>query len=81
MDSQRKTAEQVFISGVESSIARATQINQYDHLLITVLADLMQIQCIAAGNTDLLKFNLPSGYPCCGAAGCDGLNYPLEPLA
>ena len=60
MDSQRKTAEQVFISGVESSIARATQINQYDHLLITVLADLMQIQCIAAGNTDLLKFNLPS---------------------
>ena len=60
MDSQRKTAEQVFISDVESSIAHAAQTNQYDRLLITVLADLMQIQCIAAGNSDLLNFKLPS---------------------
>ena len=59
MSTQRKDAEQNFINGVEAAIARAEKMNQFDGLQVTVLADLMQIQCIASSNMDLLKFNLP----------------------
>lgn len=60
MSNQRKDAEQNFINGVEAAIANAVKFNQFDGLQVTVLADLMQIQCIASGDTDLLTFSLPS---------------------
>lgn len=59
MNDRRKQAELQFMSGVNQALAAAMQSQQYDGLLITVLADLMQIQCLAAGNTDLLVFRLP----------------------
>ena len=59
MSNQRKDAEQNFINGVEAAIAKAVRMDQFDGLQVTVLADLMQIQCIASGDTDLLTFNLP----------------------
>ena len=60
MSNQRKDAEQNFINGVEAAIENAVKLNQFDGLQVTVLADLMQIQCIASGDTDLLTFSLPS---------------------
>ena len=57
---QHKDAEQNYINGVEAAIANAVKLNQFDGLQVTVLADLMQIQCIASDDCDLLTFCLPS---------------------
>jgi hypothetical protein len=47
------------MSGVNQALTHAIQSYQSDGLFITVLADLIQIQCLAAGKTDLLVFRLP----------------------
>jgi hypothetical protein len=59
MNHRRKQAELQFMSGVNQALSHAREGQQYDGLLITVLADLIQIQCLAAGRTDLLVFRLP----------------------
>lgn len=60
MNDQRKQAEYAFMSGVNAALAHAMKSHQHDGFLITVLADLMQIQCLAVSNTDLLIFRLPA---------------------
>lgn len=56
MEGQRELAKQTFIVGVNFAAGRAQQ----DGFLLTVLADLMQIQCLQSGDMDLLRFTLPS---------------------
>lgn len=56
MEGQREFAKQTFIAGVNFAKSNA----QHDGFLLTVLADLMQIQCLQSGDMDLLRFTLPS---------------------
>jgi hypothetical protein len=60
MEQQRQQAKQTFFSGVNSARDMAVRSKSNDGFLITVLADLMQIQCIKSGDTNLLRFALPS---------------------
>ncbi len=60
MEKQRELAKQKFVSGVNSAKKMAMSSNNNDGFLVTVLADLMQIQCIKSGDTNLLRFALPS---------------------
>jgi hypothetical protein len=60
MEQQRELAKQTFVSGVNSAKEMAMSSKNNDGFLITVLADLMQIQCIKSGDTNLLRFALPS---------------------
>jgi hypothetical protein len=60
MEQQRELAKHTFVSGVNSAKKMAMSSKNNDGFLITVLADLMQIQCIKSGDTDLLRFALPS---------------------
>jgi hypothetical protein len=60
MEQQRQQAKQTFFSGVNSARDMAVRSNSNDGFLLTVLADLMQIQCIKSGDTNLLRFALPS---------------------
>ena len=56
MEDQREFAKQAFIAGVNFAKGNA----EHDGFLLTVLADLMQIQCLQSGDMDLLRFTLPS---------------------
>jgi len=60
MERQREQAKQTFVSGVNSAKEMAVSSRNNDGFLITVLADLMQIQCLKSGDTNLLRFALPS---------------------
>lgn len=60
MEQKRELAKQTFVSGVNSAKEMAMSSKNNDGFLITVLADLMQIQCIKSGDTNLLRFALPS---------------------
>ena len=60
MEQQRELAKHTFVSGVNSAKKMAMSSKNNDGFLITVLADLMQIQCIKSGDTNLLRFALPS---------------------
>ncbi len=60
MEKQRELAKQKFVSGVNSAKKMAMSSKNNDGFLVTVLADLMQIQCIKSGDTNLLRFTLPS---------------------
>ncbi len=60
MEKQRELAMQTFVSGVNSAKKMAMSSNNNDGFLVTVIADLMQIQCIKSGDTNLLRFTLPS---------------------
>ena len=61
MEHQRELAKHTFVSGVNSAKKMAMNSKNNDGFLTTVLADLMQIQCIKFGDTNLLRFALPSG--------------------
>ena len=61
MEQQRELAKHTFVSGVTSALKMAMSSKNNDSFLTTVLADLMQIQCIMSGDTNLLRFALPSG--------------------
>ena len=61
MEQQRELAKHTFVSGVTSAQKMAMSSKNNDSFLTTVLADLMQIQCIMSGDTNLLRFALPSG--------------------
>lgn len=58
MEQKRELAKQTFVSGVNSAKEMAMSSKNNDGFLITVLADLMQIQCIKSGDTNLLRFAL-----------------------
>ena len=60
MEQQRELAKQTFVSGVNAAKKMAMSSKHNDRFLITVLADLMQIQCIKSGDLNLLRFALPS---------------------
>ena len=60
MEEQREQAKQTFVSGVNSAKEMAVRTRNNDGFLITVLADLMQIQCLKSEDTNLLRFVLPS---------------------
>ena len=60
MEQQRELAKQAFVSGVNAAKKMAMSSKNNDGFLITVLADLMQIQCIKSGDINLLRFALPS---------------------
>lgn len=60
MEQQRELAKQTFISGVNFAKELAKVNAQRDEFLLTVLADLMQIQCLKSDDMDLLRFALPS---------------------
>jgi len=60
MDKQRELAKETFVLGVNSAKKMAMSSKNSDGFLVTVLADLMQIQCIKSGDTNLLRFSLPS---------------------
>ena len=60
MEQQRELAKQTFVSGVNSAKEMAKTTKNSDGFLITVLADLMQIQCLKSVDTNLLRFALPS---------------------
>ena len=61
MEQQRELAKHTFVSGVNSAKKMAMSSKNNDGFLTTILADLMQIQCIKSGDTNLLRFALPSG--------------------
>lgn len=48
------------MAGVNLALDRSGQTDDYSGFLLTLLADLMQIQCIRADDTDLLDFLLPA---------------------
>lgn len=60
MEQQRELAKKTFISGVNAAKEFAKSSRNSDGFLITVLADLMQIQCLKSRDTNLLRFALPS---------------------
>lgn len=60
MEQQRELALQTFVSGVNSAKQMAMRSRSDEGFMITVLADLMQIQCLKSGDTNLLRFTLPS---------------------
>ncbi len=60
MEQKREQAKQTFVSGVHSAKEMAMSTGNNDGFLITVLADLMQIQCLKSEDTNLLRFVLPS---------------------
>ncbi len=60
MEQQRELEKHTFVSGVNSAKIMAMNSKNNYGFLITVLADLMQIQCIKSGDANLLRFALPS---------------------
>jgi hypothetical protein len=60
MEQQREQARKTFDFGVNSAKAMAMSLKNTDGFLITVLADLIQIQCLKFEDTNLLRFLLPS---------------------
>jgi hypothetical protein len=58
---KRKLSETTFVLGVEAAIEAAHATGFFASFRFTVLADLMQIQCLQSNNTDLLRFTLPQG--------------------
>lgn len=61
MSDARQIAESSFIQGVESAIEQANQTGFIAGVRFTILADMMQIQCLHSDNTSLLEFALPEG--------------------
>ena len=58
---KRKLSEATFVLGVQVAIEAAHTTGIFAPFRFTVLADLMQIQCLQSNNTDLLRFTLPQG--------------------
>ena len=60
MDGQREFSKKTFIGGVDFAKQLAKSSSQHDQFFLTVLADLMQIQCLQSDDVDLLQYTLPS---------------------
>ena len=57
----RQFAESSYIQGIQDAVQQANQTGFVAGVRFTILADMMQIQCLRANNTDLLEFVLPEG--------------------
>ena len=58
---ERNLAEFAYKEGVQNAVKQANQTGFVAGVRFTILADMMQIQCLRADNTDLLEFVLPEG--------------------
>jgi len=58
---KRQLSEATFVLGVEAAIEAARASGFFASIRFTVLADLMQIQCLQSNDTALLRFTLPQG--------------------
>lgn len=61
MSEERQFAESAYIQGIQHALQQADQTGFVAGVRFTILADIMQIQCLRADNTDLLEFVLPEG--------------------
>lgn len=61
MNTLREQASQIFKVGVNVAVNKANQSGFVAATRFTFLADMIQIQCLFAENTDTLKFVLPIG--------------------
>lgn len=61
MKNSRNQAEAIFKQGVNLAIEKANQSGFVAAVRFTVLADMMQIQCLYFDETDKLNFTLPVG--------------------
>lgn len=61
MKNSRQQASAIFKQGVILAVEKANQSGFVAATRLTILADLMQIQCLYSDNTDLMRFTLPVG--------------------
>lgn len=61
MSEERQIAESLYIQGIQNAIRKANQTGFVAGVRFTILADMMQIQCLRSENTNLLEFVLPEG--------------------
>jgi hypothetical protein len=61
MNNLRNQAESIFKQGVNLAVEKANKSGFIAAVRFTVLADMMQIQCLYFDNTDKLNFTLPVG--------------------
>jgi len=61
MKNLRQQAGAIFKQGVMLAVEKANQSGFVAATRFTILADLMQIQCLYFDNTDLMRFTLPLG--------------------
>jgi hypothetical protein len=61
MSVSRQFAESSYIQGIQYAVHQANQNGFVAGVRFTILADMMQIQCLRANNTNLLEFVLPEG--------------------
>lgn len=61
MQNERTAAEELFLLGLNDAIVNSRVTGSIDSVKFTVLADLMQIQCLKSNDTELLNFTLPTG--------------------
>jgi len=61
MKNLREQAGNIFKHGVNIAVNKANQTGFVATARFTILADMMQIQCLYFENTDLLRFTLPVG--------------------
>lgn len=61
MSEARQFAESSYIQGIQHAVQQANQTGFVAGVRFTILADMMQIQCLHKDNTALLEFVLPEG--------------------
>ncbi len=61
MTHERKVAETTFLLGLNAALETAHETGFIAPIRFTILADLMQIQCLKSNDTGLLEFTLPKG--------------------
>jgi hypothetical protein len=61
MANGQKVAQATFLLGLNAAVKTAQETGFIAPIRFTVLADIMQIQCLKSNNTDLLEFTLPEG--------------------